>query len=39
MALDMDINFIIMGDSFLKKYYTHFDVAGSRVGFAAAKFE
>jgi len=28
---------IIMGDSFIKHYYTHFDVQNSRVGFALAK--
>jgi len=27
----------IIGDAFIKTYYTHFDVAGSRVGFARAK--
>ena len=27
----------IIGDAFIKTYYTHFDVAGSRVGFAKAK--
>ena len=27
----------ILGDSFIKAYYTHFDVAGSRVGFAKAR--
>lgn len=26
----------ILGDSFIKKFYTHFDVAGKRVGFATA---
>lgn len=27
----------ILGDSFIKTYYTHFDVANSQVGFARAK--
>jgi len=27
----------IIGDAFIKTYYTHFDVEGSRVGFARAK--
>ncbi len=27
----------ILGDSFIKAYYTHFDVQGKRVGFATAK--
>ena len=27
----------ILGDSFIKTYYTHFDVANSQVGFAKAK--
>jgi len=26
----------ILGDSFIKTYYTHFDVAGERIGFARA---
>jgi hypothetical protein len=26
----------IIGDLFLKTFYTHFDVAGKRVGFATA---
>jgi len=26
----------IIGDSFIKTYYTHFDVENSRVGFAKA---
>jgi cathepsin D len=27
---------LILGDSFIKTYYTHFDIAGQRVGFATA---
>ena len=37
MAMDAPIDFIIMGDSFLKVYYTHFDITNKRVGFATAK--
>jgi len=39
MAMDLPpqlANTFILGDSFLKKYYTHFDVANKRVGFAKA---
>lgn len=39
MVLDFPPSFgeaIILGDIFIKTYYTHFDVAGERVGFATA---
>jgi cathepsin D len=39
MGLDIDPKMgeaFILGDSFIKVYYTHFDVAGERVGFAKA---
>lgn len=36
MALDTPANVFILGDSFIKAYYTHFDVANKRVGFAKA---
>jgi hypothetical protein len=37
MSLDLPPqlgNAFILGDSFIKKYYTHFDAANNRVGFA-----
>ena len=37
MSLDAKIDFLIMGDSFLKVYYTHFDVKNNQVGFSKAK--
>ena len=40
MGLDMPAALgeaFIIGDAFIKTYYTHFDVANSRVGFARAK--
>jgi cathepsin D len=39
MGLDLDPKMgeaFILGDSFIKVYYTHFDVAGQRVGFSKA---
>jgi hypothetical protein len=35
--MDTPNNLFIMGDSFIKAYTTHFDVANKRVGFAKAK--
>lgn len=40
IGLDLPPSFgtaFILGDTFIKTYYTHFDVAGSRVGFAVSK--
>jgi cathepsin D len=39
MALDLPehlANSFILGDSFIKRYYTHFDMGNARVGFAEA---
>jgi len=33
MALDGLPDFMILGDSFIKRYYTHFDAAKKQVGF------
>jgi cathepsin D len=40
IGLDLPPSFgtaFILGDTFIKTYYTHFDVAGGRVGFARSK--
>lgn len=40
IGLDLPPSFgtaFILGDTFIKTYYTHFDVANSRVGFALSK--
>jgi hypothetical protein len=37
MSLDAPINFLIIGDSFIKVYYTHFDINNNQIGFAKAK--
>jgi hypothetical protein len=37
MSLDAPINFLIIGDSFIKVFYTHFDIINNQVGFAKAK--
>lgn len=39
MAMEMPANMgdmLILGDIFIRKYYTHFDFGGNRVGFALA---
>jgi len=40
MAMDLPPSWgdvMILGDTFIKTYYTHFDIANNRVGFALAK--
>ena len=32
-------NYLIIGDTFMRKYYTHFDQNQNRVGFATPKFD
>jgi len=40
MGMDLPIpNAWILGDTFMRTYYTHFDMAGNRVGFAKAANE
>ncbi len=41
IGLDLPASFgtaFILGDSFIKTFYTHFDVAGGRVGFSRSKW-
>jgi len=32
-------NAVILGDIFMRQFYTHFDYANKKVGFAAAKMQ